>query len=107
MEKKEVKKADKRELKGESTDRSSLRNIALCSGVGIITDRPGFTETYHKLLSINDNQILLVSPSEPSLAAGMIIRWIEEHSYAEHSPKQLIYFDDYLSTTTAFYNYLL
>lgn len=86
---------------------SNLALEALCSGVGIITDRPDFTETYRKLVSISDNQILVVSPSEPSLAAGMIIRWIEEHSYAEHSPKQLIYFDDYLSTTTALYNDLL
>jgi glycosyltransferase involved in cell wall biosynthesis len=86
---------------------SNLVLEAVCSGVGIITDRPDFAETYRDVITLNKNQVLVVSPTDSSSSAKMIARWVQERASAESSSRQLLSFQDYLSSTERTYTELL
>jgi len=82
---------------------SNLVLEAIYSGLGIITDRPDFAETYRDIVTLNSSQVLVVSPSETSSSAEMITQWIRERTYAEQISHQLISHQEYLSSTEKIY----
>lgn len=86
---------------------SNLALEALCSGVGIITDRTDFVETYQDLMDVSKSQVLVVSPSEPSSVAEKISHWVLERGWREQPSRQLIDYHKYLSATEVIYNNLL
>jgi len=86
---------------------SNLALEAISSGVGIITDRPDFAETYRNIVEIDKNQSLVVSPSESSSAAQMIEQWIRERVQNGQSSRQLISYQEYLSVNEAIYANIL
>lgn len=81
---------------------SNLALEAIYSGVGIITDRPDFGETYRDLVTINKNQVLVVCPSA-STAAEMITEWVQERARARKLSRQLFTYQEYLSATEEVY----
>ena len=86
---------------------SNLALEAICSGVGIITDRADFAETYLDIMKIDKNQVIVVSPSESSSAAEMISQWVEDRAHIEQQPHQLISYQEYLSANESTYTNLL
>jgi glycosyltransferase involved in cell wall biosynthesis len=86
---------------------SNLALEAISSGVGIITDRADFAETYRNIVEIDKNQSLVVSPSESSSAAQMIEQWIRERVQNGQSSRQLISYQEYLSANEAIYANIL
>ena len=86
---------------------SNLALEAICSGVGIITDRSDFAETYRDIVKIDKNQVMVVSPSESSSAAEMISRWVKDRAHIEQRPHQLISYQEYLSANESIYTSLL
>lgn len=86
---------------------SNLALEAICSGVGIITDRADFAETYLDIMKIDKNQVMVVSPSESSSAAEMISQWVEDRAHIEQQPHQLISYQEYLSANESAYTNLL
>jgi len=86
---------------------SNLALEALCSGVGIITDRKNFPDTYRDLMTIKENQVLLVDPSDHIMAAKMIKRWIQEQVYTHQSSRQLVGHNEWLSANEAVYGSVL
>ncbi len=86
---------------------SNLALEAICSGVGIITDRADFSETYQDIVKTGENQVLVVPPSESSLAAGMIEQWVRERAYNVQSSHQIVSYQEYLSANEAIYADLL
>ena len=86
---------------------SNLALEALFSGVGIITDRRDFIEAYQDLVTIGHNQVLLVPPSDCSLAAEMIVQWIRERACIRQASHQLVSYQEWLSTTEAVYSNVL
>jgi len=86
---------------------SNLVLEATCSGVGIITDRQNFAETYQDVVSLNKNQVLVVSPDEASSSAEIITQWVRERTQYERSSHQLVSFQEYLSSNEKIYADLL
>ena len=86
---------------------SNLALEAISSGVGIITDRVDFAETYRDIVKIDKNQVIVVSLSEPSSATGMIEQWIRERAHNVQPSHQLVSYQEYLSTNEAIYADLL
>lgn len=86
---------------------SNLVLEAACSGVGIITDRGDFAETYRDVVTLNKNQVLVVSPTEASSSAEMIAQWVQERASSEPSLQQLVSFQEYLSSTERIYTDVL
>ncbi|HUU62627.1 MAG TPA: glycosyltransferase [Dehalococcoidia bacterium] len=86
---------------------SNLAMEAMCSGVGIITDRTDFAETYEGLVAIGDEQVLVVQPVNPSLAAEEIVRWLDKRAKPRQSEGQLATYRDYLAATEALYSNIL
>jgi len=86
---------------------SNLALEALCSGVGIITDRADFVDSYRDLVIPSNNQVLIIPNSRPSSAAEMIAEWIQERPPIKLVPSHMITFDQYLSTTEDIYAELL
>lgn len=86
---------------------SNLVLEAVCSKVGIITDRGDFAETYRDILTLDKNQVLLISPTEASSSAEMIAQWIQERARTKQIPRQLISYQDYLSSTEKIYDEVL
>jgi len=86
---------------------SNLALEAICSGVGIITDRVNFAETYQDIVKMDKNQVIVVSPSKPSLAAEMIEQWVRERAHIAPLPQQLISYQEYLSANEAIYANIL
>lgn len=86
---------------------SNLALEAICSGVGIITDRADFAETYLDIVKIDKNQVMVVSPSESSSAAERISQWVEGRVHIEQQPHQLISYQEYLSANESTYTNLL
>lgn len=83
---------------------SNLAMEALYSGVGIITDNHAFADRYSDLITIDNKQFLVVLPSESITSAKIIMKWIEEKSYAEQSPAHLISFEEYIRQNETIYN---
>ena len=83
---------------------SNLALEAICSGVGIITDRTDFAERYQDLVTVSQNQVLVVSPSESASAAEIITQWVQERAhYTGQLPRQLVSYQEYLSASEAIY----
>lgn len=86
---------------------SNVALEALCSGIGVITDRTDFTKMYRNLVTIGKNQVLVVYPSESSSAAEMITQWVQERARTTQPAQQHITYQEYLSTTESVYIDLL
>lgn len=86
---------------------SNLALEAISSGVGIITDRADFAETYRDIVKIDKNQVVVVSPFESSSAAGMIEQWVRERAHNVQPSHQLVSYQEYLSANEAIYADLL
>ena len=86
---------------------SNLVLEAIWSGVGIITDRQDLAETYRDVVSSNETQILVISPTEASSSAKKITQWIQERARSELTLHQLVSFQDYLATTEGTYTGVL
>lgn len=86
---------------------SNLALEAICSGVGIITDRTDFAETYQDLVTVSQNQVLVVSPSESVSAAEIITQWVRERAHTRQLACQLVSYQEYLFATEAVYADLL
>ena len=86
---------------------SNLVLEAVCSGVGIITDRPDFAETYRDLVTLSKNQVIVVSPAEASSSAQRIAQWVQERVRTKLSSHQLISFQEYLAATERTYTRVL
>ena len=83
---------------------SNLALEAVSSGVGIITDRADFAETYQEIVDLSSNEVLVVSPSNPSSAAQMITEWIRQRTRASGaSSRQFSSYRDYISATESVY----
>jgi len=72
---------------------------AIGSGIGIITDRVDFTETYRDIMEIDKNQVIVVTQHESSSAAEITRLWVEDLGHMERQPKQQISYQEYMSTT--------
>ena len=86
---------------------SNLALEAICSGVGIITDRADFAETYRDIVEIDKNQVIVVSPSESSSAAEVISQWVKGRAQNIQSSHQLVSYQEYLSANEAIYANIL
>ena len=86
---------------------SNLALEAICSGVGIITDRADFAKTYQDIVKMDNNQAIVVSPSKPALAAEIIKQWVRERANIIPLPQRLTSYQDYLSANEAIYADLL
>jgi len=86
---------------------SNLALEAMCSGVGIITDRTDFAETYQGLVTISDDQVLVVRPTEPSLTVKAIVQWIDRLDGARRPATQLVTYQDYIAATEDIYSSIL
>jgi glycosyltransferase involved in cell wall biosynthesis len=82
---------------------SNLVLEAVCSGVGIITDRPDFAGTYRDVITLNKNQVLVVSPTEAFSSAEMITQWVRNRVHTKLSSHQLVSFQEYLSSNEKIY----
>ena len=83
---------------------SNLAMEAMCSGVGIITDRTDFAKTYKGLVAVGEEQVLVIQPEDPSLAAEEIVRWMERRTKARQPASQLVTHSDYLAAIEALYS---
>ena len=83
--------------------KSNIVLEAICSGVGLITDRPDFIETYQDIVALNSGQVMLVSPSEITSFSETITKWIREQSSVKQIPHQLVSYQDYLLSTEKIY----
>lgn len=83
---------------------SNLVMEALCSGLGIITDRPHLQEAYADIIEVEEGQVLDVPTSNPSVAASMINKWTNNKAYKKKSVQQLITFQDYICANEEIYN---
>ena len=86
---------------------SNLALEAISSGVGIITDRADFIETYRDIVEIDKNQVIVISPSELSSATEMIEPWIRERARNIQSPHPLVSYQEYLSANESIYANIL
>jgi len=86
---------------------SNLALEAISSGVGIITDRADFIETYRDIVEIDKNQVIVISPSEPSSATEMIEPWVRERARNIQSPHPLVSYQKYLSANESIYTNIL
>jgi glycosyltransferase involved in cell wall biosynthesis len=86
---------------------SNLAAEAMCCGIGIITDRPDFAQTYRGLVTTDASQVLLVSPSEPSSASEMIAQWVAQRANKRQPSCQLVSYEEYISANEAVYEEVL
>ncbi|MFC1956027.1 glycosyltransferase [Chloroflexota bacterium] len=86
---------------------SNLALEAISSGVGIITDRGDFIETYRDIVEIDKNQVIVISPSEPSSATEMIEPWVRERACNIQSSHPLVSYQEYLSANESIYANIL
>ena len=86
---------------------SNLALEAISSGVGIITDRADFAETYRDIVEIGKNQVIIVSPSESYLSATEIKQWIKGREHDKNSSRPLVNFQEYLSANEDIYASIL
>ena len=89
---------------------SAISNLALeaiCLGIGIITDRVNFIETYRDIVEIDKNQIVVVSPSESASSAAMIKQWIKDREHDKYFSRPLVNFQEYLSANENLYASIL
>ncbi len=81
---------------------SNLAVEALCTGVGVITDRADFANTYRLLVTADEDHILTVPSQSPERAADAIRNWLIGRRRLP-VPKQLTTFNQYLQETESSY----
>jgi glycosyltransferase involved in cell wall biosynthesis len=86
---------------------SNLAMEALCSGVGIITDRADFKRTYEDVISIKDDQILVIQPPESALAASAIANWLDSKGNRRERASQLVSFSEYIAANEKVYESII
>lgn len=86
---------------------SNLALEALCTGIGIVTDRADFLETYSDVVNIGPRQVLAVSPKDYLQSAKAIAEWIQEVPRSTTASCQKISYKDYVSLSEKTYGTLL
>ncbi len=82
---------------------SNLVLEAAWMGVGIITDRQDFKDTYRDIVAFNENQVLVVSPTDSELSAELITRWAKDRNSSKPDPQPLASFQEFLLSSEAVY----
>ena len=82
---------------------SNLVLEAVWMGVGIITDRQDFKDTYRDIVAFNENQVLVVSPTDSELSAELITRWAKDRNSSKPDPQPLASFQEFLLSSEAVY----
>ncbi len=82
---------------------SNLVLEAAWMGVGIITDRQDFTDTYRDIVTFNTNQVLVVSPTDSELSAELITRWVQDRISTEPDLQPLVSFQEFLLSNEVVY----
>ncbi len=82
---------------------SNLVLEAAWMGVGIITDRKDFAETYQDIITLDKNQVLVVPPTNSGVSATLITQWVQDCVNCELNPHPLISFREYLSSNEEVY----
>ena len=82
---------------------SNLVLEAAWMGVGIITDRQDFTDTYRDIVALNKNQVLVVSPTDSELSAELITRWVQDRISTEPDLQPLVSFQEFLLSNEVVY----
>lgn len=86
---------------------SNLVLEAVWMGVGIITDRQDFTDTYRDIVTFNKNQVLVVSPTDSELSAELITRWVQDRISTEPDLQPLVSFQEFLLANEVVYSDVL
>jgi|GEM_PF-621683 len=81
---------------------SNLAMEALCAGVGIITNDADFSKHYEGLISINDNQVLRIDPTELFATSSAITSWITK-KWVRKPAAQKVSFADYVAENEKIY----
>jgi len=84
---------------------SNLAMEALCAGVGVITDDADFNKHYEGIISINENQVLLIDPSELFATSSAINNWLGD-KWVRKPAIQKISFPDYIAENEKIYESL-
>ena len=84
---------------------SNLAMEALCAGVGIITNDANFSKHYENLISINENQVLLINPAELFATSSAITNWITK-KWVRKPATQKVSFQDYIAANEKIYGSL-
>ena len=82
---------------------SNLVLEATWMGVGIITDRQDFTDTYRDIITLNKNQVLVVPPTDSELCAELITRWVQDRISTEPDLQPLVSFQKFLLANEVVY----
>ncbi len=82
---------------------SNLVLEAAWMGVGIITDRQDFADTYRDIVAFDKNQVLVVSPTDSELSAELITRWVQGRISTEPYLQPLVNFQEFLLSNEAVY----
>ena len=82
---------------------SNLVLEAIWAGVGIITDRQDIAETYRDVVSLNQDQILVIARTDAPSSAKKITQWIQERAHSEPSLHRLVGYQGYLSSNEECY----
>jgi glycosyltransferase involved in cell wall biosynthesis len=86
---------------------SNVALEAISLGIGIITDRVDFTETYRDIVRMGQNQVMVISSSNSSSSAEMINQWIKERVENRQPSQQLVSYQEYLSANENIYANIL
>jgi hypothetical protein len=81
---------------------SNLAMEALCAGVGIITNYAGFQKDYENIISINENQVLLINPAELFATSSAITNWLSK-KWVRKPAAQRVSFSDYIAANEKIY----
>ena len=81
---------------------SNLAKEALCSGVGIITNYAGFKKDYENIISINENQVLVINPAELFATSSAITNWLGK-KWVRKPATQKVSFPDYMAANEKIY----
>ena len=81
---------------------SNLAMEALCAGVGIITDDADFSKHYEGIISINENQVLLINPAELFATSSAVNNWLSG-KWVRKPALQKISFSDYIAENEKIY----
>ena len=81
---------------------SNLAMEALCAGVGIITNYAGFKKDHENIISINDNQVLLINPAELFATSSAITNWLGK-KWVRKPATQKVSFPDYMAANEKIY----
>ena len=81
---------------------SNLAMEALCAGVGIITNYTGFKKDYENIISINDNQVLVINSSELFSTTSAITNWLGK-KWVRKPAAQKVSFSYYMAANEKIY----